>query len=141
MAAWLGAASEIHMPVAGTNKKRVLWDDARVQVHDIEDEKYFGAYSNALGRFIFREGRAVARNNTDCYQLQPTRRHKKGEKRGGTSGRDPAGTFVGSTGSLSCTAGAAVPSSPAAAAAAAAAATTTGRWWPAGRDLSCYEGQ
>ena len=143
MAAWLGAASEIHMPVAGTNKKRVLWSDARVRVHDIEDEKYFGAYSNALGRFVFREGRAVARNNTDCYQLHPTRRHRKGEKRGPTSGRDPAGTFVGSTGSLSCTAEAAVPSSPvaAAAAAAAAAATAAGRWWPAGRDLSCYEGQ
>ena len=34
----------------------VMWNEAHWVVHDTADDKWFGKYSRALGRFVFRHG-------------------------------------------------------------------------------------
>ena len=45
------------MPVATTGKWMVMWNEARWVVHDTADDKWFGKYSRALGRYVFQDGR------------------------------------------------------------------------------------
>eukprot|EP00937_MAST-01D_sp_MAST-1D-sp2_P003056 g3056.t1 len=59
LAAWMSNASEVHQPLAGTNRGKVVWNEPRWLVHDVEDEKYFGSYSKELARFVFREGKSL----------------------------------------------------------------------------------